>query len=51
MRSEFSYGYCDAWILSFKEFKKVLLYFPLDVEMDVQIRHAGLLEAVTKFIR
>ncbi|GAU98075.1 hypothetical protein RvY_09271 [Ramazzottius varieornatus] len=33
-----------------EESKKILLYFPSDVIMDAQIRHVGLLEAVTKFV-
>jgi len=34
-----------------QEAKKVLFYYPTDVELDTKIRQVGLCEAVTKFTR
>jgi len=40
-------------LLSFcvQEHKKILFYYPTDVELDTKIRQIGLCEAVTKFTR
>ena len=49
--------YIDAHVLQqnvlycVQEEKKVLFYYPTDVELDTKIRQIGLCEAVIKFTR
>jgi len=40
--------YCGFYV---QEAKKVLFYYPADVELDTKIRQIGLCEAVIKFTR
>lgn len=43
-----AWAYCGCCV---QEDKKILFYYPTDVELDTKIRQIGLCEAVVKFTR
>jgi len=42
---------CEHYGCCVQEHKKILFYYPADVELDTKIRQIGLCEAVIKFTR